>query len=368
MTKILSTADVARLLADPSAEARADVAAKLAQQVDGDALSTEERAIADDILRALCRDAALRVRQALSDHLKESRHLPRDVALVLAQDVDAVALPVLSHSLALTDADLIAIVRSSGVAKQVAIAGRAHVSGEVSEALVEADQPAALATLVGNAGAELGDGLLQRVLDRHAGNEAIAAPLAQRSGLPVTVLERLVAAASSSLREILAKRADLPDHVVSDLVLDTQERATASLFSPRSAADESYNLAKHLKRSGRLTPPLIIRAICLGDLAFVEAAFAVLAELPLHNARLLLHDAGALGFRAIYERTRLPSEFVELFRVGLKVAQQTDFDGGSNDLERHRRRSLERILTQYEDFGTEDLDYLISKLRAATAA
>jgi uncharacterized protein (DUF2336 family) len=174
-----------------------------------------------------------------------------------------------------------------------------------------------------------------------------------------------VVAASASLREVLAKRNDLPSHLASDLVLNTRERATASLLTPTSPAAEALRLAQHLHKSGRLTPTLIVRAICLGDLAFVEAAFAVLADIPVHNARLLIHDAGPLGFKAIYERCRLPAQFFELFRIGLQVAQQTDFDGGDNDRERHRRRTLERILTQYDNIGAEDLDYLLGKVRAA---
>ncbi|HZB93821.1 MAG TPA: DUF2336 domain-containing protein [Stellaceae bacterium] len=368
MTNSLSKSDVERLLADPSADTRALIAAKVAQQVGGASLSPEERAIAEDIVRALTRDAALRVRQALADQLKESHTVPRDVAVALAHDVDTVSLPILTHSLVLTDEDLVEIIRCSGGAKQVAIAARDHVSAAVADAIVAADEPAALATLVANDGAQLEEATLQQVLDRHGGNDLIKEPMARRAQLPVTVLERLVTAASAGIRDILSKRADLPGHLASDLVLNTRERATASLLSPTSPAAEALQLAQHLQRSGRLTPSLIIRAICLGDIAFVEATFAVLADIPVHNARLLIHDAGPLGFKAMYERCRLPGEFFELFRIGLLVAQQTGFDGGENDRERHRRRTLERILTQYDNIGAEDLDYLLGKLRAAAAA
>jgi uncharacterized protein (DUF2336 family) len=368
MTNSLSKSDVERLLTDPSSDTRAVIAAKVAQQVGGAALSPEERAIAEDIVRALTRDAALRVRQALAEQLKESRSVPHDVAVALAHDVDAVSLPILTHSLVLTDQDLVEIIRCSGGAKQAAIATRERVSAEVADAIVAADEPVAVAALVRNEGAELKEETLQQVLDRHGGNDLIKEPMARRAQLPVTVLERLVAAASAGIRDILSKRSDLPSHLASDLVLNTRERATASLLSPTSPAAEALQLAQHLQRSGRLTPSLIIRAICLGDLAFVEAAFAVLADIPVHNARLLIYDAGPLGFKAVYERCRLPAEFFELFRIGLIVAQQTGFDGGENDRERHRRRTLERILTQYENIGAEDLDYLLGKLRAAAAA
>ena len=35
---------------------------------------------------------------------------------------------------------------------------------------------------------------------------------------------------------------------------------------------------------------------------------------------------------------------------------------GDNDRERYQARVIERVLTQYEDFGAEDLDYLLDKL------
>src|SRR5579863_1950624 len=205
MTSTLSTADVARLLTDPSVDTRAEVAAKVALQVDGSTLTAEQRTIAEDIVRVLSRDATVRVRQALSEHLKESRNLPHDVALALANDVEAVSLPILTHSIVLTDDDLIEIIRCSGVEKQAAVASRARVSSSVAEAIVQADQPSALAKLVGNKGAEIGERMLQRVLDRHGDNEAIQEPMARRAELPVTILERLVAAASAGLRETLAK-------------------------------------------------------------------------------------------------------------------------------------------------------------------
>ena len=147
MTTTLTKEDVARLINDSSSDTRAEVAGKVAREVDGAALTAEERKIAEDILRVLSRDAAIRVRQALSEELKQSKNLPHDVAVALARDVESVSLPVLSHSLVLTDADLIAIVRDGGAAKQVAIAARNPVSAGVAEAIVDADQPIALATL-----------------------------------------------------------------------------------------------------------------------------------------------------------------------------------------------------------------------------
>jgi hypothetical protein len=40
-------------------------------------------------------------------------------------------------------------------------------------------------------------------------------------------------------------------------------------------------------------------------------------------------------------------------------------DGGDHDRERFRARVIERILTQYEDLGPDDVDYLLDKLTSS---
>ncbi len=368
MAGFLARSGVERLLADPSANARADMATALAREFEAGSLTAAERRIAEDIFRALAQDAAQRVRQALAEHLKESRDLPHDVALALARDIDEVALPILQHSAVLTDADLLEIIRQEGAGKQLAIAGRAAVPAIVAEAIVEAANPAAVARLVGNDGAELDADVLRRVLDRYPGDDAIQKPLAGRKALPAVVLERLVALASDSLRDTLAQRGDLPTGTASDLIIRIRERATAALLSAGAAAGDAERLARQLNAHGRLTASLILRTLCLGDLAFLEAAFAELTGLPIDNARLLIHDPGRLGLKSLYARSGLPEELYPAFRVAIEVTRETPFDGGDNDRERHRRRVLERILTQFEAIGAEDLDYLLAKLQENAAA
>ena len=76
----LTKADVAKLMADPSAEVRAETTAKIAKQFEVEALSPAERQIAEDIFRKLVKDVEVRVREALAAHLKNSPDLPHDVA------------------------------------------------------------------------------------------------------------------------------------------------------------------------------------------------------------------------------------------------------------------------------------------------
>jgi uncharacterized protein (DUF2336 family) len=368
MVERLSDEDVLRLLGDPAEEARVRTASRLGRHVATASLSEVERAAAQQVLRAMMQDAAHRVRVTLAETLKDSPFLPHDVAMALARDVEDVALPVLQSSGVLGDADLVEIIEAGASCKQIAIAGRGAVSPLVAEALVKTDNDMAVATLVRNTGAALDASLLDTVYARFGSSAAVLEPLGRRPGIPVALAERLVAMTADKLHEYLLRRTDVPEAVVTQLVLRTREQATVELRSPHFPAEEAVALVHQIADAKRLTPSLILRALCLGDLGFVEAALAELAHVPLHNARRLIHDSGVLGYKSIYERANLPPAYFPAFKVGMDVARETTLDGLDNDRERYRRQMIERILTQFEDLGADDLDYLLVRLATPTAA
>src|SRR3546814_14386174 len=90
MTGSLSQQDVARLMADPSPDVRAETTAKIAAQYDRKyPLMTEvERTPAEDIFRRLVADAEVLVLQALAATLETTADMPHDLAVALARAVD----------------------------------------------------------------------------------------------------------------------------------------------------------------------------------------------------------------------------------------------------------------------------------------
>ncbi len=365
----LTKKDVARLLADPSGRGRAETAAKIATDFTTQSLTDAERKMAEEIFRLMLKDAEVRVREALSINLKETPLLPHDVALALAEDVESVALPILQFSEVLLDADLIEIVRSQGPAKQVAVAGRATVSEGVSDALVSAGDEEAVITLVANQGAEISEGALQKVVDEFPASESIQDAMVHRPTLPITVSERLVTVVSDHLRDELAKRHELSDKLATDLILQTRERAIITL-SNKSGVDELQKLIWQLADNDRLTPSLVLRALCMGDMAFYETALAELANISVINVRSLIHDGGKTGFKGLYEKAGLPLSHYPAAWAAIEVTHETEYDGGKMDRERYSRRMIERILTQYGDLGVEfdsnDLEYLLVKMNEMT--
>ena len=86
-------------------------------------LTAPERAVAIEVFERLLRDSEVEVRRTLAEHIKSSPLLPRGLALQLAEDVAAVAVPILQSSPVLSDEDLVAIISGGDPAKQRAVAG-----------------------------------------------------------------------------------------------------------------------------------------------------------------------------------------------------------------------------------------------------
>lgn len=374
MTGSLSQEDVARLMADPSPSVRAETTSKIAAQYDRKypRMTPAERRLAEEIFRKLAHDAEILVREALAANLKNTPDLPHDLALSLARDVDTVSLPVLKYSEVLTDDDLIEIVRGENAdAKQVAIAQRASVSTAVADALIDTGNETAVARLVANEGAELSEEALGRVMTDYQESEVVADSISRRPVLPPAISEQLVSIMAKKLESYLVSKHDLPADAAANLILQTRERATVSLLSRGASGADLEELVYQIHVNGRLTPSLIIRALCVGDMAFFEAALARLGNVPLKNAQKLIHEGGELGLRSLYEKAKMPERLFTAVRAAVQILQEEDYDGGRNDRERFVARIIERLLTQFEDpaskMSQDDIDYLMNKLRQLAA-
>ena len=360
--------DVAKLINDPSGNNRAEAADKISKQFSDDQLSENERSLAEDIFRIMIKDAEVRVRKALARNLKQTPLLPHDVALTLARDVDAVALPILQFSEILSDSDLVDIIGDGpdSVEKQRAIATRGNVSEIVSSALVQAGHEDVLVDLIGNDGAEISEQSLQKVVDDFGHNERIQKPIISRNHLPITIAEPMVTLVSDRLRGELLSRGHLPEGIVNAVMTQSQESATIGLLGDDSESRDVEILVEHLYTNNRLTGGLILRALCMGDISFFEAGIARRAAVSLLNSRILIHDSGLYGLQAIYNKADMPASFFPGVRAALEVAHETDLDGREKDRERYSRRMIERILTQYGDLGVEfdsdDVDYLMGRM------
>lgn len=369
---ILTEEDIRALVRGTSDEERASAAHKICRSVDqrplSDPLTPEERAAAQDILRVMAADAAESVRRALAVTLKESAVLPRDVAMSLARDAESVAVPVLNYSPSFTDADLAELVRVGTGVKQVAIAYRPELSQTVTAALADYGVEEALKTACANDDADFSEAALGKTMDRFPHSEGVKTAIGYRETLPATVAERLTQLASVALREHLkAARHGVGAPEAQTLVDDAAERVTVELADQAAQAADVPAFAAHLHGAGRLSASLLLRTLAQGNMAFFEHGVAQLAGAPHPRTWMMIHDAGPLGLRAIYERAGLPARMFPAFRAGVDTYRSVHLEGVVHDPEKFRERTVQRFLTQAQGSSREDMDYLLEKLETASS-
>ena len=359
----LSRADIDRLVDTGDAESRAFAARKFCARYAGGDLSDAERAVGAEIVRILAADAAEMVRRALAVTLQRSPHLPHDVARRLIADVDSVAIPVLAGSPVLEDADLIALIGQAAASRQIAIASRDEISETLVRVIVDRGAPEAVSTAAANDGARFDETSYNAAIRRFAERPDVLERFIERSSLPPSVTEKLIARISDEAITRLVHRHALPPSLAVELAEGARERATVDLVEQAGLAADPRRFVQQLQLSGRLTPSLMLRALFRGHMSFFEHCVAELAEIEHARAWLLIHGAGLLGLEAVSERAGLPRKLLPAVRAGIDAWRSLEIGpGGARDFVRFRTRLAERIFTQFQGAPASEVDYILDRL------
>jgi uncharacterized protein (DUF2336 family) len=90
--------------------------------------------------------------------------------------------------------------------------------------------------------------------------------------------------------------------MVRNLLVQARERATVGLLSQGCSSEaELQDLIDQMHSNGRLSPSVVLEALSTGDIMFFEMAMARLANIPIENARALIHDQGPLGLESVLQ-------------------------------------------------------------------
>jgi uncharacterized protein (DUF2336 family) len=359
----LSNTDVQRLLSDHSADARIETMSKLVSSLESDALAGPEREIATDILHRFAADAEAAVREAVAWQLHNSPLLTDELATKMARDIGRVAFPVLRNVKRLSDDFLLQVIAERDAEKHLAIAGRWNVSPRLADVIVETANIKVIACLLGNGRARIADPTLHKALDRYGHLSVVNEPLAEREGLSLSVVEKLVAYVSEDIRRNLVERHHLSPVLVAELVKRGREAATMLLLKPLAGnLDDLELVVRHLDRDDRLTPSLMLRAICAGDIELFTTGLAVRSKIATESARLLIWDNGPLGLRAVFEKARFPIVLLPPFRVAIEVVKETGYAGGDDGRHDYQVMALARVFEECGAIADRLLDDLLLQL------
>lgn len=315
------------------------------------------------ILHLIALDAEVRVRMALADSLAENLDAPHDLVLMLAQDVDLVASPLLRQSEVLTDEDLMAIIECQTSATKMAdTAVRDTIGPVVCMVLIEKGDATVAELLLRNEGADIPEPGFLGIADRHGRLPGIQSGLVERSSLPPTVIEKVVALVSAELLNRLVERHDLPLAVASKLASTTRDRATLGLATGLSS-DAMSKLVDQLSSERRLTHSLLLRSMCLGNFDLLIHAIAVRCALGVGYVRERLVNGPASKIDELWSRAALPPTLLPLAKSSVQILLETNSDGAKWDVDHYRGRVAERMLSQFADypeFSEIDLSYIMA--------
>ncbi|WP_119166813.1 DUF2336 domain-containing protein [Algihabitans albus] len=341
----LSYRDVERLLADRSAGAQIETLQNVISELQSEGLSYEARRMAEGVVQAYSRTAEQSVREALAWQIAHSSILDRDLAERLSRDVASVAFPVLRYSQELDDALLLEVIAEGDGRKQVAVAMRDEVSARVSDALVDQGSEDAVVALMGNSGATIPDPAYDRALDRFESAPAVAHAVAGRNELPAHIAEKLVHRVAEEMRRTLVARYNLSPVLLRGFVDHARESVTALMLQPVAGRQGDLDVfVEHLLVNNRLSPSLMLRALCAGDVGFFIVALAKLCRIAPDNARCLALQGGALGLRAAFEKAGIPTALMPPFSSAIEVVNELgDTEGDDSHRHAFQVRALSRV-------------------------
>ncbi len=344
----------------PASE-RAEATSALARAYLYSDLSPDDLGAAEGAMLMLLDDASPLVRRSLADALAASPDAPPAIVLALAADQAQIAAPVYALSPLFVDADLVDAAATGGAAVQAAIASRAGLPRSVAAAIAEIGAAESCLILVENFDADIAPFSVDRIVDRFGHLAALREALLVRDDIPATTRQALVIKLSETLAGFVAGRAWLdPDHA-RRVAREACEKATVTIAAD-APQTELGPLIRHLCASGQLTAGLILRALLSGNIVLFEEALAELAGMPVARVSGLIHDRGAAGLRALFEKAQLPASTYPAFKEAVEALREGALlePGGATRL---KRRMIERVLTRCENEDIDDLAPLLTLLR-----
>jgi uncharacterized protein (DUF2336 family) len=300
------------LAADPNPANRQATMLRVGELYGSEPLTPAERQIALSIIQTILPEAELEIRRRLSESLKSTPHLDRELAKRLAQDVLDVATPILVHSLALTDEDLVQVIQNCSIDHARAVAMRPTLNVTVTDALIRTDDEVVVVRVAANTNARISAGGFHHVLDRFGDHARIAEAVGNRPALPLAIVERLATLVTGRTLERLIGRYAVPAHRVGLILHHSREHFLLQSIAGEPA-EELRAFAQRLEDNRLLSPTLVMRSMAIGQFGFLLQALSIKANVPISNVRKLMADEGGRGQAELFEHCGLDPMFRSLF-------------------------------------------------------
>jgi uncharacterized protein (DUF2336 family) len=342
-------------------EARQALARQLSSLIADPDTSALERDQVVPVLLKLSTDMDRNVRQVLADELSTVGNLHQDLIFSVIADEDEIALPFLAMTPALNSWHMQAILRIGDEGRQRTVAARADISADAVSFIVRAGSAIAVTALLRNKKANLKPQDLHQIFARLGQSGDVVELLLLRDNLPLDIRITQAKRSAVRMRQLMAERGWMPANDANDLVADAEEGAVLQVLNQASDAERTYGI-QFLASQNMLTPSLIVRAACLGDMQNVAAALGHLSGQQVERVYAIMQTRGGQGIRSLLSRSMLPVGCHAIISCAADVSAQMREEDIVLDADNFGRRLLEVLMLQFGAAGPRDqaklMDYV----------
>ncbi len=341
------------VLACGDAEARMTLARQLAALVAGPESPQIERDQVVPILLKITTDSDPVVRRVLAVELANIKNLHADLIFSIIADEDAIALPFLLQTPALNAWHMQAILRVGDDGRQAAVARRKDLTPDAVAYIVKAATAAAVIALLENRAVKLEAVDVRQIYQRLGKAGDVVEKLLARPDLPLDIRILQAKRAAVRMRQMMAERNWMPANDASELVADAEEVAILNVLAEASE-HERREAMNFLATQNMLTPSLIVRAACLGEMQIVSAALSHLTGQSAARIHELIATRGASGIKSLVGRSGLPGPCHALLAAASEVENEARNEGINLDPDAFGRRLLETLMMQFGALPLKD--------------
>lgn len=323
-----------------------------------DTPDTEREAVLPVALK-LAVDEERAVRAVIAEELSTVASLHPDLLFCVIAGEDELALPFLKITPSLNPWHMLAVLRVGDEARQCTVASRHDITAEAAAHIIKSSAVPVVLALMDNEMVKL------ETADMHAlyGRLGQSGPLVDRllalPNLPLDIRITQAKRAASRMRQLMAERSWLPANDASELVADAEDGAVLQVLA-NAPVEELLRAISFLAAKNLLTPALIIRAACLGEMRVVEASLAHLAGYTPQRAASVMYGRG--GMKSMVSKCGLPASCVGILQAYADVVLEAREEGLNLGRESFGRRLLEALMTRYEMLAPHDrakqIDYV----------
>lgn len=354
--------DVRIAIKDSDPEKRAYATMRLAKSVKDPALSPTDRAYADRIIDLISQDVSDLVRRALAITLKNSPFVPKSIFQRLITDIESIAVPLIAHSPLLDDNDIQQVLRSGMAGKIRAVAARQNLSQHIVMSLIDFGDATAARTLVANDTVSLSDDAAQAMIETYREDDEIRQAMLNRASMPMSVVEKLVAASADDIADRLESRTALTQMQAKTIGKETHQRTMVSLPNDHFSEQTLKDLVAAMQAKGRLTPEIVLRALGMGKIGLVHYGMAALSGLSVRKVVLMLHDSGPFALRSICARAGLTEVQTAFAKEAIHIYSDLEMSGNKLTAAEFQIRMVERVLTLPLALSDTDETYYLAVL------